>query len=184
MRADTVAGIEAAVAAGRTVVTEDAFTLLAAEGIDCLVDVTGAVEFGARVTVAAIERGLPVVTMNAELDGTVGPLLAHRARKAGVVLTGADGDQPGVQGNLLRFVRGLGVKPLVAGNVKGLQDEYRTPATQRGFAERWGRTCTWSPASPTVRRSPSSRPSWPTPMASRWDGAGCTGASTTVMSTS
>lgn len=138
VRADTVAGIEAAVAAGRTVVTEDAFTLLAAEGIDCLVDVTGAVEFGARVTVAAIERGLPVVTMNAELDGTVGPLLAHRARKAGVVLTGADGDQPGVQGNLLRFVRGLGVKPLVAGNVKGLQDEYRTPATQRGFAERWG----------------------------------------------
>ncbi|WP_249025428.1 NAD(P)H-dependent oxidoreductase [Streptomyces sparsogenes] len=138
VRADTVAGVEAAVAAGRTAVTEDAFTLLAAEGIDCLVDVTGAVEFGARITVAAIERGLPVVTMNAELDGTIGPLLAHRARKAGVVLTGADGDQPGVQGNLLRFVRGLGVKPLVAGNVKGLQDEYRTPATQRGFAERWG----------------------------------------------
>ncbi|MGV9884671.1 NAD(P)H-dependent oxidoreductase [Streptomyces sp. NPDC003006] len=138
VRATTAAQVEAAVAAGRTAVTEDAFALLAAEGIDCLVDVTGAVEFGAHVTVAAIERGLPVVTMNAELDGTVGPLLAHRARKAGTVLTGADGDQPGVQGNLLRFVRGLGVTPLVAGNVKGLQDEYRTPTTQRGFAERWG----------------------------------------------
>ncbi|GHG51917.1 NAD(P)H-dependent oxidoreductase [Streptomyces griseocarneus] len=138
LRAETTGQIESAVAAGRPVVTEDAFALLAAEGIDCLVDVTGAVEFGARVTVAAIERGLPVVTMNAELDGTVGPLLAHRARAAGVVLTGADGDQPAVQANLLRFVRGLGVTPLVAGNVKGLQDEYRTPATQRGFAERWG----------------------------------------------
>ncbi|WP_309059018.1 SAF domain-containing protein [Streptomyces sp.] len=138
VRADTAEDVEAAVSAGRPVVTEDAFALLAAEGIDCLVDVTGAVEFGARVTVAAIERGLPVVTMNAELDGTVGPLLAHRARAAGVVLTAADGDQPGVQGNLLRFVRGLGVTPLVAGNVKGLQDEYRTPATQKGFAERWG----------------------------------------------
>ncbi|MFI9306728.1 NAD(P)H-dependent oxidoreductase [Streptomyces triculaminicus] len=138
LRADTTGQIESAVAAGRPVVTEDAFALIAAEGIDCLVDVTGAVEFGARVTVAAIERGLPVVTMNAELDGTVGPLLAHRARAAGVLLTGADGDQPAVQANLLRFVRGLGVVPLVAGNVKGLQDEYRTPATQRGFAERWG----------------------------------------------
>ncbi|WP_327169167.1 NAD(P)-dependent oxidoreductase [Streptomyces subrutilus] len=138
VRAATAERIEAEMAAGHTVVTEDAFALLAAEGIDCLVDATGAVEFGARVTVAAIGRGLPVVTMNAELDGTVGPLLAHRAREAGVVLTAADGDQPAVQGNLLRFVRSLGVTPLVAGNVKGLQDEYRTPTTQRDFAARWG----------------------------------------------
>ncbi|WFG44947.1 NAD(P)H-dependent oxidoreductase [Pseudonocardia alni] len=134
----TTAEVEAAVAAGRPAVVGDAFALLAAENIDVLVDVTGAVEFGAHVTVAAIERGLPVVTMNAELDGTVGPLLAERARKAGVVLTGADGDQPGVQANLLRFVQGIGVTPLVAGNIKGLQDEYRTPTTQKAFAERWG----------------------------------------------
>ncbi|MCM3846418.1 MULTISPECIES: NAD(P)H-dependent oxidoreductase [unclassified Pseudonocardia] len=134
----TTAQVEAMVAKGVPAVLGDAFALLAAENIDVLVDVTGAVEFGARVTVAAIERGLPVVTMNAELDGTVGPLLAHRARAAGVVLTGADGDQPGVQANLLRFVRGIGVTPLVAGNIKGLQDEYRTPTTQQAFAEKWG----------------------------------------------
>lgn len=132
------AQVEAMIAKGVPAVLGDAFALLAAENIDVLVDVTGAVEFGARVTVAAIERGLPVVTMNAELDGTVGPLLAHRARAAGVVLTGADGDQPGVQANLLRFVRGIGVTPLVAGNIKGLQDEYRTPTTQQAFAEKWG----------------------------------------------
>lgn len=134
----TTAQVEAMVAKGVPAVLGDAFALLAAENVDVLVDVTGAVEFGARVTVAAIERGLPVVTMNAELDGTVGPLLAHRARAAGVVLTGADGDQPGVQANLLRFVRGIGVTPLVAGNIKGLQDEYRTPTTQQAFAEKWG----------------------------------------------
>lgn len=134
----TTAEVEAAIAQGTPAVLGDAFALLAAENIDVLVDVTGAVEFGAHVTVAAIERGLPVVTMNAELDGTVGPLLAERARKAGVVLTGADGDQPGVQGNLLRFVKGLGLTPLVAGNIKGLQDEYRTPTTQQAFAEKWG----------------------------------------------
>lgn len=138
VRADTAERIEAAISAGRPVVTEDAFALLAAEGIDCLVDVTGAVEFGARVTITAIERGLPVVTMNAELDGTIGPLLAHRARRAGTLLTAADGDQPGVQGNLLRFVRSLGVTPLVAGNVKGFQNEHRTPTTQQVFADRWG----------------------------------------------
>ncbi|MEV1295984.1 SAF domain-containing protein [Pseudonocardia sp. NPDC049635] len=134
----TTAEVEAAIANGTPAVLGDAFALLAAENIDVLVDVTGAVEFGARVTVAAIERGLPVVTMNAELDGTVGPLLAERARQAGVVLTGADGDQPGVQANLLRFVKGIGITPLVAGNIKGLQDEYRNPTTQKGFAEKWG----------------------------------------------
>lgn len=134
----STAQVEAMIAKGVPAVLGDAFALLAAENIDVLVDVTGAVEFGARVTVAAIERGLPVVTMNAELDGTVGPLLAHRARAAGVVLTGADGDQPGVQANLLRFVKGIGVTPLVAGNIKGLQDEHRTPTTQQAFAEKWG----------------------------------------------
>ncbi|OAA25210.1 putative homoserine dehydrogenase [Frankia sp. EI5c] len=138
VRVENAAALDAAIAAGTPAVLEDAFELLKAENLDCIVDVTGAVEFGARVTVAAIERGLPIVTMNAELDGTVGPLLAHRAREAGVVLTGADGDQPGVQGNLMRFVIGLGVTPLVAGNIKGLQDEYRTPTTQKSFAERWG----------------------------------------------
>jgi predicted homoserine dehydrogenase-like protein len=138
VRVDNATELDAAIEKGSPAVLEDAFELLKAVHLDCVVDVTGAVEFGARITVAAIERGLPVVTMNAELDGTVGPLLAHRAREAGVVLTGADGDQPGVQANLIRFVRGLGVTPLVAGNIKGLQDEYRTPTTQKAFAERWG----------------------------------------------
>ena len=44
--------------------------------------------------------------MNAELDGTVGPILKTYADRAGVVYTDADGDQPGVQMNLYRFVRG------------------------------------------------------------------------------
>jgi predicted homoserine dehydrogenase-like protein len=138
VRVEGATQLDAAIEKGSAAVLEDAFELIKAVHLDCVVDVTGAVEFGARVTVAAIERGLPVVTMNAELDGTVGPLLAHRAREAGVVLTGADGDQPGVQANLIRFVRGLGVTPLVAGNIKGLQDEYRTPTTQKAFAEKWG----------------------------------------------
>jgi predicted homoserine dehydrogenase-like protein len=40
--------------------------------------------------------------------------------------------------NLVRFVRGIGLRPLVCGNIKGLQDPYRTPTTQQSFAERWG----------------------------------------------
>jgi predicted homoserine dehydrogenase-like protein len=43
-----------------------------------------------------------------------------------------------VEINLFRFVKGLGLIPRVMGNIKGLQDRYRTPTTQRAFAERWG----------------------------------------------
>lgn len=50
----------------------------------------------------------------------------------------ADGDQPVVEMNLYRFVKGLGVKPVVCGNIKGLHDPYRNPTTQEGFAKKWG----------------------------------------------
>src|SRR3712207_3550866 len=76
--------------------------------------------------------------MNAELDGTVGPILKARADRAGVVYTNADGDQPGVQLNLYRFVEGIGVRPVLCVNIKGLHDPYRNPTTQEGFARQWG----------------------------------------------
>lgn len=136
--ADSAAAITRAVAAGTPVVTDDAIALCGADGIDVICDVTGAIEFGAAVTLAAIAAGRHVVTMNAELDGTVGPLLARRAASAGVIFSGVDGDQPGVQINLHRFVTGIGLTPLVLGNVKGLQDRFRTPATQAAFAAKWG----------------------------------------------
>lgn len=137
-RADTTAAISAAIERGIPVVTEDALALVAADGIDVVCDVTGSVPFGAEVTLAAFAAGTHVVTMNAELDGTVGPLLARLATEAGVVFSGVDGDQPGVELGLHRFVTGMGLEPLVLGNIKGLQDPYRNPTTQQGFAERWG----------------------------------------------
>ncbi|CAM4014480.1 NAD(P)H-dependent oxidoreductase [Deinococcus marmoris] len=134
----SVSALEDAVRAGTPAVTEDAGLLCACEGIDALIDMTGAVEFGAWVTLEAFAHGKHVITMNAELDGTVGAILQRRAEAAGVILTAADGDQPGVQMNLWRFVKSIGLTPLVCGNIKGLQDPYRTPTTQQGFAEKWG----------------------------------------------
>jgi predicted homoserine dehydrogenase-like protein len=130
--------LEQAIAAGQPAITDDALLLCRAEGIDVIVEITGAVEFGAQVVLEAMAHGKHIVTMNAELDGTVGAILQVHARKAGVVLTLSDGDQPGVTMNLYRFVKGLGVKPVLCGNIKGLHDPYRNPTTQKGFAERWG----------------------------------------------
>ena len=138
VEAKTQGQMEDAIRAGRPVVTEDAMLLARSEHVDVLVDVTGSVEFGARVVLEAFKHGKDVVLMNAELDATIGPILQVYAKKYGVIMSACEGDEPGVQMNLYRWVKGLGLIPRVLGNIKGLQDPYRTPTTQKGFAEQWG----------------------------------------------
>jgi len=130
--------LEDARRAGRPVVTEDPLLLSQSEHVDAIMDVTGSVELGTRVALEAFAYGKHFVAMNAELDATVGPILHRYAARDGVHFSACDGDEPGLQLNLYRWVRGLGLEPRVMGNVKGLQDPYRNPDTQRGFAEQWG----------------------------------------------
>jgi predicted homoserine dehydrogenase-like protein len=135
---DTVSELEDAIAQEQYAVTEDAMLLCKASGIDALIEVTGAIEFGAHVVMEAIANRKHIILMNAELDGTVGPILKVYADRAGVILSACDGDQPGVEMNLYRFVKSIGLTPLLCGNIKGLQDPYRNPTTQEGFAKQWG----------------------------------------------
>jgi predicted homoserine dehydrogenase-like protein len=135
---ETVTQLERAIESGVPAITEDAMLLCRAAGIDAIIEVTGTIEHAAHVTLEAIAHRKHVVLMNAEIDGTIGPILKTYADRAGVVLTTADGDQPGVMMNLYRFVKGIGVKPVMCGNIKGLHDPYRNPTTQEGFARQWG----------------------------------------------
>jgi predicted homoserine dehydrogenase-like protein len=122
---------------GGRAVTTDPFLICKAEGIDAVIEVTGAVDLGARVALESIQNGKHIIMMNAETDGTIGPILKVYADKKGVVFTNADGDQPGVTLNLYRFVKQIGLKPVLCGNIKGLHDPYRNPTTQEGFAKKW-----------------------------------------------
>ena len=125
--ATTQQQLDDAIRAEKPVVTEDPFLLARSEHVDILVDVTGSVEFGAHLVLEAFKHGKDVVLMNAEIDATIGPILQVYAAKYGVIMSACDGDEPGAQMNLYRWVKGL-----------GLQDPYRNPTTQQGFAERWG----------------------------------------------
>lgn len=129
-------------AAGKPVVTEDPMVLCRSDHIDIVVEVTGSVEFGLHVALEAMKNGKHVVLMNAELDATLGPILQVYARKYNVIFSACDGDEPGLQMNLVRWVKGLGLTPRVVGNIKGLQDPYRNPTTQAAFAEKWGQNPT------------------------------------------
>jgi len=135
--ADSQQRFDAAVERSVPVAVEDAMLIARSEFIDVLVDVTGSVEFGARVALEAFKHGKDVVLMNAELDATIGPILQTYADAHGVIFTACEGDEPGIQMNLYRWVKGLGMTPRLLGNVKGLQDRYRNPTTQKGFAEKW-----------------------------------------------
>lgn len=135
---ETQEEVDLAIREGKSVVTNDAFRLARSTEVDVLVDVTGSVEFGARVALEAFRHKKDVVLLNAEIDATIGPILQVHAQKHGVILSACDGDEPGLQINLYRWVKGLGLTPRVIGNIKGLQDPYRNPTTQKGFAEKWG----------------------------------------------
>lgn len=133
----TVGELEKAVARGQCAVTDDPQLLCRAGCVDVVIEVTGAVEFGAHVVLEAIRNRKHIIMMNAELDATVGAILKVYADRNSVVITNADGDQPGVMMNLYRFVKGIGVTPILCGNVKGLHDPYRNPTTQQAFARKW-----------------------------------------------
>ena len=134
------AQLASAMEEGVPAITDDPGLLCAADGVDAIFEVTGAVEFGAHVVLDSIAHGKHVITMNAELQATVGPVLKEKADAAGVVLTDSDGDQPGVMMNLYRFVKSIGAVPVLVGNMKGLHDPYRNPTTQQEFAGKHGLT--------------------------------------------
>ncbi|RPH69267.1 MAG: NAD(P)-dependent oxidoreductase [Myxococcaceae bacterium] len=136
--AGTQSSLDEAVRNGRPVVAEDPMTICRSPEIDVVIDVTGSVEFGAQVILEAFAHRKPVVLMNAEVDATIGPILRVYGKKHGAILSACDGDEPGLQMNLVRWVQGLGLTPRAVVNVKGLQDAYRNPTTQKGWAERWG----------------------------------------------
>ena len=133
---DTAAAAEASISRGVPVLTDDPSVLLKCNAIDLIVEVTGSVDFAARVALDAFKQNKPVVLVNAELDSLVGPLLSVKAREAGVVLTHTDGDEPGVAMTLFRYLQLVGLRPVAAGNIKGMVDYHRTPATQKDFAAR------------------------------------------------
>ncbi len=132
---DSPAAIADSIHRGIPVLTDDPTAVVRCPEVDLVVEATGTVDFAAEVVLDAIAHGKHTVIVNAELDSTLGPLLKAHADRAGVVLTNTDGDEPGVAMTLFRYLRTLGLRPVAAGNIKGMVDHYRNPDTQAAFAK-------------------------------------------------
>ena len=120
-----------AAASGATCVTEDASALIAAPEIEIVVDATGNPAAGIRHALACCHHGKHVVMVNVEADALAGPLLARRARDAGVVYSLAYGDQPALICEMVDWCRAAGFEVVAAGKGAKYLPEYHasTPDT-------------------------------------------------------
>ncbi len=116
---------------GRTFVTDDAMAVIASDAVEIVIDATGSPSAGIRHVLACCRHGKHVVMVNVEADALAGPLLARRAREAGVVYSLAYGDQPALVCELVDWCRTAGFEVVAAGKGTKYLPEYHasTPAT-------------------------------------------------------
>jgi predicted homoserine dehydrogenase-like protein len=141
--AASVSAIDRAIEGGQVAVTEDYKALCAAGHIDVVIDATGNPNIGALIALEAFANGKHVVMLNVEADITIGRFLKQEAKKAGVVLTGAAGDEPAATIELIGLAQSLGFEVVCAGKGKNnplkfdaMPDEYEAEARARNMNAR------------------------------------------------
>ena len=118
-------GLDEALRSGATWIGEDAGALFRHAAIELVVDATGDPPSGVRHALLACETGKSIVMVNVEADALAGPLLARRAREAGIVYSLAYGDQPALICDLVDWARSCGFDVTAAGRGHKWLPEYR-----------------------------------------------------------
>lgn len=124
---------------GNYVVTEDAKVITESKKIQVLIEATGVTEVGAKIALDTIMGKKHLVMLNAETDVVIGPLLKKLADNAGIVYTGAAGDEPAATKELFDFAKAAGFDVRVIGKGKNNKidkdcnpDTVLEEATRRG----------------------------------------------------
>ncbi|MDO5715848.1 MAG: saccharopine dehydrogenase NADP-binding domain-containing protein [Tissierellia bacterium] len=100
---------------------------------DVVVDCTGDTEAGARISLCAIENRVHIVTLNVEMDATIGPYLKYLADQKNMVYSGTAGDEPGAIMELYEFAKNCGFEIIALG--KGKNNELNIHANPRSLRE-------------------------------------------------
>ncbi len=143
VEAANASAIDAAIEAGKIAVTSDLAAQAAAGRIDVVIDATGNPNVGTAFALDAIHNGKHVVMLNVEADITIGRHLKREAARAGVVYTGAAGDEPAAALELVGFAQSLGLTVVCAGkgknnslNFDAVPAEYEAEARRRNMNAR------------------------------------------------
>ena len=113
----------------------DARALIETRDIDIVIDSTGSPSAGIAHVLACCEHRKHIVMVNVEADALAGPLLAQRAREAGIVYSLAYGDQPSLICELVDWARACGFEVIAAGKGTKYLPAYHasTPDTVWGY---------------------------------------------------
>ena len=114
-----------------TFVTDDAPALIADPRIEVIVEATGVPSAGITHALGAIAQRKHIVMVNVEADALAGPMLAQRAKAAGVVYSLAWGDQPALICEHVDWARACGFTVIAAGKGTRYEPHYHrsTPDT-------------------------------------------------------
>ena len=116
--------LDEALKGGGLHLTEDAEALIACPDIEVIVEATGVPPAGISHALAAIRHGKHIVMVNVEADALAGPLLARKAKAAGVVYSLAWGDQPALICEHVDWARACGFKVIAAGKGTRYEPHY------------------------------------------------------------
>jgi predicted homoserine dehydrogenase-like protein len=109
------ASLDAALKERRTHVSDDWQALIAHPAVEIIVEATGNPVAAVEHALAAFRNGKHVVMVTVEADAFCGPLLAKKAKEAGVVYSLAYGDQPALICELVDWARAAGFPVVAAG---------------------------------------------------------------------
>jgi predicted homoserine dehydrogenase-like protein len=118
--------IEDGIKANKTAITTDSAQLIATPGIDVILEVTGNPAAGVRhallvgsnqevskisllIQLKCCEHKKHIVMINVEADVLAGPLLARKAKEAGIIYSMAYGDQPALIAEMVDWARTAGL---------------------------------------------------------------------------
>jgi predicted homoserine dehydrogenase-like protein len=107
-----------------TFVTDNAEALISDPRIEVIVEATGVPGAGIHHALCTIANGKHIVMVNVEADAVAGPLLARRAKTAGVVYSLAWGDQPALICEHVDWARAAGFKVICAGKGTRYEPHY------------------------------------------------------------
>jgi predicted homoserine dehydrogenase-like protein len=141
--ATSASAVDRAIEAGKVALTDDYMALCSAGRIDVIIDATGNPNVGTSIALEAMKNGKHIVMLNVESDITIGRFLKEEARKAGVVYTGAAGDEPAATVELVGFAQALGFEIVAAGKGKNnplqidaIPDQFEEEARRRDMNAR------------------------------------------------
>jgi predicted homoserine dehydrogenase-like protein len=100
---------------GSTFITDDAPAVIASEFVDIVIDATGSPAAGIAHALLCCEHRKHIIMVNVEADVLAGPLLARRAKEAGIIYSMASGDQPALIAEMVDWARTIGLEVVCAG---------------------------------------------------------------------